>query len=298
MNRKNSPRFLWLFEILNFLFNHDRVFRLIGKFNKRGWIKSVFLSYPANDEYEKNYAYKFRIGKWKIRLTAFLRQNGKIVIMFGIFVRDEEFLKKANGEKLKEMVLCVEKIRRLLRADTKTFAGILPGLLAKRKLVYKTPEADITASIVTESVGLIRRKCGICGKVPIVILGGRGFIGRRVASRLKSVRESGVYVVDLNDRDKWPEGKERKIIINLARHDTIRQYYDLLRGGDIVLNEAYPVPPLDVIDKLKYLKCECFHIVGVEAFAFPRFIQGYEEGNPCCSAWDSNDKKVVIKKLV
>ena len=295
--RNNSPRFLWLFEILNFLINYDWFFWLIGKFNSRGWIKSVFLSYPANEEWERKYAYWFRIGSWKIRLSAFLRQNGKIVPMFTVFVRDEEFFKKANEEKLKEMIQRMEKIRQLLRADEKTFAGILPGLLAKRKLVDKTPEADITASIVAEAIELVKRQAGVTGEIPIVVLGGKGFIGRRVTDKLMVLQKSGVYVVDLNDRDKWPEEKARKIIINLARYDTIQLYYDALRPGDIVLNEAYPIPSPEVINKLKSLNCDCFHIVGVKATAFPRFIQGYEEGNPCCSAWNSRKKKVLIKEL-
>ena len=295
MTGNNFPRFLLLFEILNFLINHDWFFWLIGKFNAKGWIKSVFLSYPGNDQYEREYAYKFRIGSWKIRLTAFLPQNGKLVIMFTVFVRENEFLNKNNKEKLEEVVRHVEKIRQLLRADQKTFAGILPGLLLKRKLVDETPEADITAAIVTEAVELVKKKMGIEGEITIVILGGRGFIGKRVAGNLKSIQKFGVHIVDLDDRDKWPEGKTRKIIINLARHDTIPLYYDALREGDIVLNEAYPAPSSEIISEIKSLNCHCFHVVGVEGAAFPRFTQGYEEGNPCCSAWSG--KKAIIKKL-
>ncbi len=295
----NFPRFLLLFEILNFLINHDWFFWLIGKFNARRWIKSVFLSYPANYEYAREYAYKFRIGSWKIRLTSFLRQNRKIVIMFSIFVVEEKkFLRKDNREKLEEVVQYMEKIRRLVRADEKTFAGILPGLLAKRKLVDKTPEADITASIVAEAVELVKKKIELDEKIPIVVLGGRGFIGKMVVDKLKSVQKSDIYVVDLTgSNDKWPEREIRKMIINVARHNTIGFYLHMLRAGDVILNEAYPSPSSDVVNKIKSLNCDCFHIVGVEAIAFPRFTQAYGGGIPCCAAWNSGNRKIIIKKL-
>jgi len=290
-------RFLWLFEILNFLINHDWFFWLIGKFNKSGWIKSVFLSYPANYEYAKEYAYKFRIGKWKVRLTGFLKQNGKITIMFSIFVMEDNFLKKENKEKLKRMARRVEKIRQLIYADSKTFAGILPGLLLKRKLIDKTPEADITALIVVRAVELVKKEIGLDEKSPIVILGGRGFIGKRVADKFKLVRQANVYIVDLIGYNQWPEGG-RKIIINVARNgNTIGSYLDILKKDDIVINEAYPGPSKEILNKLKYLQCGCFHIIGIEAFAFPAFTQSYGGGIPCCSAW-GYDNKIIVRKLI
>lgn len=300
MKKNIFSRFLLLFEILNFSINHNWFFWLIGKFNKRtGIIKSVFLSYPANYVYASKYAYGFRIRKpnWKIRLTGFLLQNRKIIVMFTLFVEESEFLKKDNKEKLKEIAWRMEKIRRLIRADEKTFAGILPGLLSKRKIIDNTPEADITASIVVEAVGLVRKKIGLNEKISVVVLGGRGFIGKKVVEKL-SIQQFDVYVIDLTGSNKWPERKTRKIIINVARHNTIQLYLNFLREGDIVLNEAYPGPPSEIINKIKSLNCDCFHIVGVKAVAFPRFPHAYSGGIPCCAAWDSGDrKKIIIKKL-
>ncbi|MEK7553102.1 MAG: hypothetical protein AAB504_00200 [Patescibacteria group bacterium] len=299
MKENSFSRFLLLFEILNFLINYDWFFWLVGKFNGRGWIKSVFLSYPANREYAKEYAYFFRMGSWEIRLSGFLRQNGKIIIMFSIFVVEEkEFLKKDNKEKMEEVVRHMEKIRRLVRADEKTFAGILPGLLSKRKIIDKSPEANLTALIVVEAVELVRKKNGLDEKIPIVVLGGRGFIGKMVVDKLKLVQKSDIYVVDLTGRDnKWPERETRKIIINVARHNTIGFYLDALREGDIILNEAYPGPSSEVISEIKSLNCDCFHVVGVEASAFPQFTRVYNGGIPCCAAWNADDRKIIIKKL-
>ncbi|MEK7149616.1 MAG: hypothetical protein AAB757_01415 [Patescibacteria group bacterium] len=298
--RNNSPRFLWLFEILNFLINYDRFFWLIGKFNSRGWIKSVFLAYPADYTYSRKYAYKFRIESWKrswkVRLTAFLRQNGKIVLMFSIFVEEQELLKEGNKEKLKELIGRVEKIRKLIRADEKTFAGILPGLLMKRKMIEKSPEADITASIIIKAVELVKKEIGLNGKIPVVVLGWRGFIGRRVIHELKSICDpNDIYTIDLDGENKWP-GRGNKIVLNVARGDTIEVYLPMLREGDIILNEAYPPPGQDNLGRIKELGCECFHIVGVEAFAFPRFPHGYKGGIPCCAAWTGNTT-AIVKKL-
>ena len=293
----NSPRFLLLFEILNFLINHSWFFWLIGKFNGKRWIKSVFLSYPANEIYAKEYAYKFRMGRWSIRLTGFLKQNGKIILMFTVFVSESELLEKNNKEKIKEIARRMEKIRQLVHADEKTFAGILPGILSKRKITDKSPEADLTALIVVEAVKLVKKKNGVGKEIPIVVLGGRGFIGKMVVDKLKSVQKSDIYAVDIAGRNKWPKREIRKIIINVARHNTIGFYLDALREGDIIINEAYPAPSSEIISAIKSFNCDCFHIVGVEATAFPRFTQAYQGGIPCCAAWNSDEKKVIIKKL-
>lgn len=302
MKENNFSRFwyLLLFEALNFLINRDRFFWLIGKFNKRKLIKSVFLSYPANQSYAREYAYGFRIkeANWKVRLTGFLWQNKKAILMFTFFVEENEFLKKENKEKLKEIVRYTEKIRRLIGADEKTFAGILPGLLSKRKITDKSPEADLTALIVAESVELAKKKIGINERIPIVILGGNGFVGRRVANRLKLIQKADIYEVDLiGNKNKWPQEETKKIIINVARHNTIEFYLHMLRPGDVVINEAYPGPSSEVVDKIKSLNCDCFHIVGVKAIAFPPFPYVYSGGIPCCAAWNSDNKKVIIKKL-
>lgn len=298
MGENFFSRFLWFFEVLNFLINHDWFWRLIGKFNKRGWIKSVFLSYPANYAYAREYAYNFRIGSWKIRLTGFLWQNKRITVMFSVFITDEkEFLKRENRVKLEEVVGKMGKIRQLVRAEEKTFAGILPGVLFKRKIIDKSPEADITALIVVEAVKLVKEKGGIGGEIPIVVLGGRGFIGERVVDKLKSIQESDIYAIDLAGQNEWPKKEKRKIIINVARHNTIGLYLDALREGDVIINEAYPGPSSEIVNRIKFLNCDCFHIVGVEAAAFPGFTQAYRGGIPCCAAWDSKDKKIIVKKL-
>lgn len=191
----------------------------------------------------------------------------------------------------------MEKIRQLVGAGEKTFAGILPGLLLKRKMIDKSPEADITASIVVEAVKLVKKKIGI-EEIPIVVLGGRGFIGKRVVDRLKFIQKSDIYVVDLvGHNNKWPKGEARKIIINVARHNTVESYLDMLRLGDVILNEAYPGPSPEIVNKIKSLNCDCFHIVGVKAAAFPSFPYVYSGGIPCCAAWNSDDMEVIVKEL-
>lgn len=292
-----SLRFLWLFEVVNFFLHRNWFWWLLGRCNSKGWIKSVFLSYPANNAYAKDYVYAFRIGSWKLRLTGVLWQNGKLIIMFTLFVEEAELLRKANKGKLEAAVGCMEKIRKLLRADSKTFAGVLPGVLLKRGLIDDAPEADVTASIVVEAVELVKKEMAVQAHIPIVVLGGKGFIGKRVVDRLCASSKADIHVIDLGDRYKWPRDHVRKVIINLARHDTIQSYHDLLQAGDIIINEAYPTPSSEGVEMIRSLHCNCFHIVGVKAGAFPRFTHAYQGGIPCCAAWNSPDKKAMVKKL-
>ncbi len=296
--RGTSVRFLWLFEIVNFFLHHDWFWWLLGRCNASGWVKSIFMSYPANDAYAKEYVYAFRIGSWRLRLTGFLWQNSKLIIMFTLFVEEAELLKRVNKEKLETTVNRMEKIRMLLRADSKTFAGVLPGVLVKRGLVKDAPEADITASIVIKAIELVNKEMGMQAHASIVVLGGKGFIGKRVVDRLSALDKAEICVIDLGERHKWPRDYMRKVIVNLARHDTIQSYYDLLRAGDIVINEAYPAPTSENVSIIRSLQCDCFHIVGVKAGAFPRFTHAYQGGIPCCAAWDAPEKEVIVKKMI
>jgi len=119
--------------MLNLLFNHDLVFRLIGLLNRRlGFIQAVFLAYPANDAYRKAYTYPWRarLMNWKPGVSGLFRQNGKFGIMFTVSNCDSQFIDPGNQERLRTLLQRMEKIRQLFGARQKTFAGILPGIFS------------------------------------------------------------------------------------------------------------------------------------------------------------------------
>ena len=51
--------------------------------------------------------------------------------------------------------------------------------------------------------------------------------------------------------------------------------------GVIVLNEVYPEPSAVEIAELEARGAHCYHIVGVEGWAWPPFPRAYRGGIPC-----------------
>lgn len=289
-------------EIINFLINHNWSFWMIGMINKRvGWIESLFLAYPATNEYALAYGYPYRVEKnyWSPWLTGFLFQNGKISIMFSISAMDDQFINSGPiiKENLKKLVQRMEELRQLIGAKKKTFAGILPGVLYIKRIISEAPEADLTAIAVVKSVELVKTQESLDTDTPIIVLGGKGFIGRRV---VKLLAKSNVYSLDLADGQdikNWPAVEKRTIVLNITQNSAIADYLKVMRPKTVVINEVYPEPYPEILEELKTKDCNCYHLVGVEAIAFPSFPSVYRGAIPCCAAWLSENMKVIVKRI-
>jgi len=289
-------------EFLNLFFNHDFIFWLIGSANKRfGVIGSVFLAYPANVGYSDAYTYRWRAQtmEWNPRPIGFFWQNGKIGVKFAISSSNSQFSDQANKGKLCHLVERMEELRKLFCAEHKTFAGILPGVLFMKRLVKKTPEADVTAEAVKQVIGKVKSLEGLSDNTPIIVLGGKGFIGRRVVA---SLSEGTVYSVDIagNSQNVWPSNLQGKpvLLVNISLNSALGQYIHLLWQEVVIVNEVYPEPCQELAQQLQTVGCHCYHVVGVKARALPSFPGGYQGGIPCCAAWQSKDMEALFKRIV
>jgi len=290
-------------ELLNLFFNYDWIFRLVGLINKRiGVLESVFLVYPATDDYTSaySYAYRSRRHEWEPGPIGFFWQNGKIGVKFAISAHNGQFSDPANKDKLCRLVERMERLRKLFCASHKTFAGILPGVLFMRRLVRETPEADVTVEAVKQVIGKVKLLEGLGDDTPIIILGGRGFIGRKVVA---SLPKGIVYSVDIaggNGQDCWPSRLQGKpvLLVNISLNSALGQYVHLMWPEMVVINEVYPEPSDELAEQLKRIGCHCYHIVGVKAGALPSFPGGYQGGIPCCAAWQSKDMEALFKRIV
>jgi hypothetical protein len=288
-------------EVINLIFNHDFLFRLIGALNKRlHFIKSVFLVYPATRKYALAYVYPHRLPKvqWKPWLGGIHMQNGKIIVMFVISAHNGMFSNEKSSENLKRVARRMEKIKTLFGADQKTFAGVLPGLMSKIKVIEDPPEAFVTAQAVKQAIDTVLRANELDNKTPLVILGGNGFIGKRVIELIPKGQEH--YSIDVENQDFWPmhlHGK-RVVVINITVKSEIGHYIDRMWPGTIVLNEVYPEPKFDLIKKMNQKGVTCYHIVGIKPnFTFPSFPRAYQGAIPCCSAFISPAMEVVVSKM-
>ncbi len=290
-------------EAVNILIGYDWAFGLIGLINRRiHFIESVFLVYPANKEYALAYVYPYRLPRveWKPWPCGLLWQNGRLSVMFCVSATNGQYADAANLENLRRVSARMEKLRQLLGARRKTFAGILPGILLGKRIIRDAPEADLTATAVWQAIEEIKANESLQADTPIIVLGGKGFIGRRLVRMLD---QSIVYSLDSADgqnKKDWPRqfNAKRVIVVNITLNKAIEEYVEVMRPGTVVINEVYPEPNLDILSKLSGKKCHCYHVVGVKAQAFPPFPLAYRGAIPCCAAWPSNKMRVVVRKLV
>lgn len=286
--------------VVNFLLNRPTILRFVGHINKRlPFLKSVFVAYGASEEYSYAYVYpKHRhFMKWKPWIAGIFKQNGKWGLMMVVSSLEEDFHDLNNTENLKLLLDSTENIRVMLNAPQKSFAGILPGIFFMRRLIRESVEADVTVYAVAKALAEVEKAEGCDKDTPIIVLGGRGFIGRRFVKKVECCRR--VYSVDLVDNGdgKWPEHLfgQKVIMVNIAKTDAVLSYP--LWPGVILLNEAYPAPSGEGLEKLTSAGCAVYHVVGVKAMSLPSFPHDYMGGIPCCAAWNSNEMEVLVKRL-
>jgi hypothetical protein len=288
-------------EILNIFINHDWLFWLIGAINKHiRLLEAVFLVYPANEKYALAYVYRRRLPKvmWNPWLCGLLWQDKKVTLMFCISATNGQFTNPENVENLKRAAERMEKLRQLFSVKRKTFAGILPGILHSKEIIHDAPEADITAVAVSQAIDLVKIQESLGDHSPIIILGGKGFIGRRVVRLLNKQNIYSIDSLDGQDSKDWPSINERQgIVVNITLSNALKDYLDVILPGMVVINEVYPEPTLEILQRLREKNCKCYHIVGVKAFALPPFPAAYRGAIPCCAAWPSPKMRVVVRKL-
>jgi hypothetical protein len=225
------------------------------------------------------------------------KQNGQWGIKTTVSSLEEDFLNPDNNIHLKELVVETERIRLLTGASQKIFSGILPGVLFAKRILTDTTETDVTVEAVQRAAEMTLSQCDYPQDAPLIILGGKGFVGRRL---LKKFNGRQVYSVDINGKDDFPEQLHgsKALLINVSRKAAIGDYIRHLWSDLIILNEVYP-PPLDNERALiATAGCKLFHVVGVEARSYPEFPGHYKGGIPCCAAWNAGkDLRVLIRRL-
>ena len=233
---------------MNFVFNRKYVFKFIGFINRYlKFIGSVFVAYPASEEYARAYVYprQRHLMRWSPWPVGIFLQNGKWGIMFVISSTEKDFTKPEHEDNLRKLVERTELIRELVCAPQKTFAGILPGVLYAKRIIHETVETHVTIEAIIKAESKVKQDERYDSNVPLIVLGGMGFIGRKLIGKLKG-RE--VFCVDVKTkaecRTTWPHhlAGRKAVLINVTKKAALSDYLKLFWPELILINEVYPEP--------------------------------------------------------
>lgn len=286
-------------ELANVGLNHDALFRGVGMLNRRvRLIEGVFLVYPAEERYGHAYAFRRRLNanRWRPWPVGVLWQNRRATLMFGVSSYEELHRDPRNSEQLNALVERMDHLRTMFGAQQKTFAGALPGILAGKGILHDPPEGDLAARMVAQAVEQLLKD----DDHPVVVLGGRGFVGRRLVERLRGAGIREVIPVDVNDSQAtWPTHLANRplLLVNVATRSALSELTEQLWPEVTVLNEVYPEPGPETLAELTRKRVDVYHVVGVRAWAVPPFPAAYAGAIPCCAAWPSEDAQVVVRHL-
>ncbi len=289
---------VWLYTFIGFL----------NRFVFRRAIRNVFLLYAADERYLRKYVYRWyaRNFQWSPRVVGVLRQNGRWGLYFGIGAT-EDALEGDVGGNLSIMVERMERIRTLVGAEQKTFAGIIPGLLKAKDILKDPVEQEITATAVHRAIEQIKQIEEMPEDTALIVIGGMGFIGRRVVENMRNDGFQGpIHSVDLKKSENFEQvvrtlkGRPT-ILLNVSRRGALTRYIPCLWPEAVVLNEVYPEPDRSEVVAIREKGARCYHISGVAAWAWPSFPKGYKGGIPCCASFlpaeGEGEYRVLVTKM-
>ncbi len=297
--------------VLNLIFGNNIVYWMIGFVNKNifcGFLRSIFMLYPANQKYTKEYVYIWyaKSMKWRPRLVGIMLQNRKVGMIFGISATEEDMISD-NGTNLRKVESRLEKIRLLVGAKQKTYAGVLPSIMNTRGIVSQSIEREITAKAVYQAIELVKNKENLNVDTPLIVIGGQGFIGSQLINSLSNNGFRGqIFSLDIKNGSSFVKVQDiifgkPAIMLNVSKRGAIKNYIPHLWPGIVVLNEVYPEPSDDEVVAIGEKGSILYHINGVEAFAWPPFPRGYKGGIPCCASFlpkeGEGKYKVLVTKL-
>jgi hypothetical protein len=258
--------------------------------------EGVFLCYPAEDRFADHFASKRRQEKnaWQPWLIGFMWQEQSSSIVFAISTSETE-LREASTHNLVSLVDRIEALQRSFGARRIAMAGILPSLLRARRLRHSGIEFEITCRAVARAIekiiSSVQPHC-----MSIVVLGGRGFIGRSLVRTLASIQNTlPVYAVDKGDELFSYSGS---LYVNCTQPGFIENQWQMFPSGSVILNEVYPAPNLEVVYRLEEKGVKVFHVAGLPGIMLPRMPGEYKDAIPCCAAKPGDVKDVIVKRII
>ncbi|MBT4790114.1 MAG: hypothetical protein HON90_00960 [Halobacteriovoraceae bacterium] len=261
-------------------------------------ISSVFVCYPATKKYQENYCFNFMlpfIKHYPVILGAFY-QGGRIGLITAISSVESDFQSKDFFNKFSRWTNLLKK---LLGVSSMTYSGILPSAMKKAEIMSKDElqeRSRLVGDVVIDAEKEIRQRLNYAPNCPVIILGGKGNVGREVASKFLTYGRD-IYIFDLGDQLPQELRNRQVILIDIARKGVLEKYIHEFWEGMAIVNETYPEPSRDVSRQLKEMNIPLFHVAGVKAVAIPKFPHAYAGGIPCCAMNPAKKVRALVREL-
>ena len=181
-----------------------------------------------------------------------------------------------------------------------SYAGILPTVLRANRLLRGDTGAETTCRAIYQAIQDIVCQPGGRAFANLVVLGGRGTIGRQLIRHLSShdatisIALPPIFVVDKSDGFSF---NHPILLINCALPGAIEEHAASIPSHSVVLNEVYPAPNRQSIEFLTQRNIKVIHVAGVRGRAWPEFPDEYRGAIPCCAALADRELRVVVTAL-
>lgn len=263
--------------------------------------EGIFICYPVQQRFADHFCSRERQRRipWNPCVVGVIRQGSTTTLLCVISSSEAEFTKPENSAALARLHFAAENLRNRTRAIHVSYAGILPTVLRSHRLLRTSTEAEVTCRAVCQAIAKIARS-GTGLPHRIAVLGGRGYIGRKLIAALREDEELtarlGGHAISLDKGDAIPQDAPL-LLVNCSLPGVIDTMAELIPSGSIVLNEVYPAPASQTVSALDARGIAVFHVAGVCGRAWPPFPDEYAAAIPCCAAVGQSKLGVVVHRL-
>lgn len=226
--------------LLSSLFGRNWFYHLIGFINRSNGnrqIKCIFLLYPASEKYLTTLVYLWHAKrhKWDPIPVGFFKQNGRWGIVFGISATEKDFIDPSNSSRLSRLVAQMENVKEKTGAEQKTFAGVLPSLFWSKGIIPLSDfvERQTTIKAILLALKEVKATEGLPEETPVLILGGRGFIGSGLSGHLGHGTH---YSFDVGEKRQFISitkelNGQQCIVLNLTKKGALTEYLEYFWPG-------------------------------------------------------------------